>query len=260
MVFEDRELVQNIERCFTENMRRLEIITNVIFCSKHAASAFTVARHYSQTWPATGLDPPSTRSQPPQRSGSSGMCFTQGAGYMVNLLWIQDMSLKDWLLSDHGHGNPGRNDLVRSNSLDLTVTRCEPLVQPIGTWRRMGTYADCSLADVHWARKQKVRAVAAVENGIDYWRRHLPHDHPAALLAPASASPTPLHTPTAFPAFPPLPPVGLAQAPILPIPKICGSLANEIVQLRREIDERLVLTDLDGLLRRVAARVNTTRA
>ena len=85
--------------------------------------------------------------------------FTLGAGYMVNLLWIQDMSLKDWLPSDHGHGNPGRYDLARSNSLDLTVTRGEPPVQPIGTWRRLGTYADFSLADVHWARKQKVRAV-----------------------------------------------------------------------------------------------------
>ena len=178
--------------------------------------------------------------------------FTPGAGYMVNLLWIQDMSLKDWLLSDHGHGNPGRYDLARSNSLDLTVTRGEPPVQPIGTWRRLGTYADYSLADVHWARKQKVRAVAAVNNGIDYWRRHLPHDHPAALLAPASAPPTPLHTPTALPAFPPLPPVGLAQAPSLPIPEFCGSLATEIAQLRHEIDERPVLEGRDGLLRRKA--------
>ena len=180
--------------------------------------------------------------------------FTPGAGYMVNLLWIQDMSLKDWLLSDHGLGNPGRYDLARSNSLDLTVTRAEPPVQPIGTWRRLGTYADFSLADVHWARKQKVRAVAAVDKGIDCWRRHLPHDHPAALLAPASAPspPTPLHIPTALPAFPPLLPVGLAQAPTLPIPEICGSLANEIAQLRHEIDERPVLEGGDGLLRRKA--------
>ena len=59
--------------------------------------------------------------------------FTPGAGYMVNLLWIQDKSLKDWLLSDHGHGNLGRYDLARSNSLDLTVTRGKPPVQPIGT-------------------------------------------------------------------------------------------------------------------------------
>ena len=113
----------------------------------HVAS-FPHARRFSQTWPVTGLDPPSTRSQPPQRTGSSGMCsssrtwttkartsFTPGAGYMVNLLWIQDMSLKDCLLSDHGHGNPGRYDLARSNSLDLTVTRGEPPVQPIETWR-----------------------------------------------------------------------------------------------------------------------------
>ena len=35
---------------------------------------FPHARRCSQTWPATGLDPPSTRSQPPQRTGSSGMC------------------------------------------------------------------------------------------------------------------------------------------------------------------------------------------
>ena len=175
--------------------------------------------------------------------------FTPGAGYMVNLL---NMSLKDWLLSDHGHGNPGRYDLARSNSLDLTVTRGKPPVQPMGTWRRLGAYADFSLADVHWARKQKVRAVAAVDGGIDYWRRHLPHDHPAALLAPASAPPTPLHTPTALPAFLPLPPVGLAQAPTLPIPEICGSLANEIAQLRHEIDERPVLEGRDGLLRRKA--------
>ena len=35
---------------------------------------FPHARRFSQTWPATGLDPPSTRSQPPQRTGSSGMC------------------------------------------------------------------------------------------------------------------------------------------------------------------------------------------
>ena len=132
---------------------------------------FPHARRFSQTWPATGLDPPSTRSQPPQlefthlddegrdQGNSVGLVqsFTPGAGYMVNLLWIQDMSLKDWLLSDHGHRNPGRSDLARSNSLDLTVTRGEPPVQPIGTWRRLGTYADYSLADVHWARKQKVR-------------------------------------------------------------------------------------------------------
>ena len=162
------------------------------------------------------------------------------------------MSLKDWLLNGHGHGNPGQYDLARSNSLDLSVTRGEPPVQPIGTWRRVGTYADYSLADVHWARKHKVRAVAAVDKGIDNWRRHLPHDRPAALLAPASAPPTPLHTPTALPAFPPLPPVGLAQAPTLPIPKICGSLANDIAQLRHEIDERLVLEGGDGLLRREA--------
>ena len=94
--------------------------------------------------------------------------------------------------------------------------------------------------------------MAAVDNGIDYWRRHLPHDHPAALLAPASAPSTPLHTPTALPAFPSLPPVGLAQAPTLPIPEICGSLANEIAQLRHEIDDRPVLEGWDGLLRRTA--------
>ena len=68
------------------------------------------------------------------------------------------------------------------------------------------------------------------------------------LLAP----PTPLHTPTALPALPPLPPVGLAQAPILPVPEICGSLANEIAQLRHEIDERPVLEGGDGLFRRKA--------
>ena len=111
----------------------------------HVASSspvFPHARRFSQTWPATGLDQPSTRSQPPsahwfvgdvlefrhlddegQDQGNSvGLVqsFTPGAGFMVNLLWIQDMSLKDWLLSDHGHGNPLRYDLARSNSLDLT--------------------------------------------------------------------------------------------------------------------------------------------
>ena len=35
---------------------------------------FPHARRFSQTWPATGLDPPSTRWQPPQRTGSSGIC------------------------------------------------------------------------------------------------------------------------------------------------------------------------------------------
>ena len=34
--------------------------------------------------------------------------FTPGAGYMVNLLWIHDMSLKDWLLSDE----PKDDDLL----------------------------------------------------------------------------------------------------------------------------------------------------
>ena len=125
-------------------MRRLAIITIVIMSEGvsvqstprlpllwHVASSspvFPHARRFSQTWPATVLDPPSTRSQPPQRTGLSGMLefthledegqdqgnsvglvqsFTPGAGYMVNLLWIEDMSLKDWLLSDHGLGNPG---------------------------------------------------------------------------------------------------------------------------------------------------------
>ena len=55
-----------------------------------------------------------------------------------------------------------------------------------------------------------------------------------------------------LPAFPPLPPVGLAQVPTLSIPEICGSLANEIAQLRHEIDERPVLEGGDGLLRRKA--------
>ena len=253
------------------------------FCSRHAASAFSVARglfeplffHTRVALAKHGRQLGWTRLRPARsllwfvgdvlefthlddegqdQGNSVGLVqsFTPGAGYVVNLLWIQDMSLKDWLLSDHGHGNPGRYDLARSNSLDLTVTRGEPPVQPIGTWRRLGTYADYSLADVHWARKQKVHAVAAVDKGIDYWRRHLPHDHPAAPLAPASALPTPLQTPTAPSAFPPLPPVDLAQAPNLPVPEICGSLANEIAQLRHEIDERPVLEGGDGLLRRKA--------
>ena len=72
------------------NLRRLAIITIVIMSEGvsvqstprlpllwHVASSspvFPHARRFSPTWPATGLDPPSTRSQPPQRTGSSGMC------------------------------------------------------------------------------------------------------------------------------------------------------------------------------------------
>ena len=101
----------------------------------HVAS-FSHARRFSQTWPATGLDMPSTRSQPPHRTGSSGMCSssriwttkarTRGtqldssrASRRVRVTWSISSGSKTChsrigLLSDHGHGNPGRYDLARS--------------------------------------------------------------------------------------------------------------------------------------------------
>ena len=145
----------------------------------HVAS-FSHARRFSQTWPATGLDPPSDPlaassaqlvrrgcarvhldDEGQDQGNSVGLVqsFTPGAGYMVNLLWIPRHVTQGLAPERSCHGNPGRYDLARSNSLDLTVTRGEPPVQPIGTWRRLGTYVDYSLADVHWVCKQKVRAV-----------------------------------------------------------------------------------------------------
>ena len=223
-----------IRRCFSEPRICVGWPSSVrrCFCSKHAASAFTVARglfeprffHTRVALAKHGRQLGWTRFRPARsllsalvRRGCARV-HTLGrrrpgpgelsAGYMVNLLWIQDMSLKDWLLSDHGHGNPGRYDLARSNSLDLTVTRGEPPVQPIGTWRRLGTYADYSLADVHWAASRKCarwpRSTRASTTGAAIFLMII---LPLHLLPP-----TPLHTPTALPAFPPLPPVGLAYS------------------------------------------------
>ena len=57
-------------KVFVHSTPRLPLLWHVASSSP----VFPHARRFSQTWPATRLDPPSTRSQPPQRTCSSGMC------------------------------------------------------------------------------------------------------------------------------------------------------------------------------------------
>ena len=98
-----------------------------------------------------------------------------GIGFDVNLFWVEQGDLKNWLESDTGHGNPGWYSPARSTATDLTRTVGDPPIQPIGTWRLIGRWNHFTLQEISWLegrRRSHVHAVACA--AIDSWRASLP--------------------------------------------------------------------------------------
>ena len=71
-----------------------------------------------------------------------------GIGFDVNLFWVEQGDLKNWLESDTGHGNPGWYSPARSTATDLTRTVGDPPIQPIGTWRLIGRWNHFTLQEI----------------------------------------------------------------------------------------------------------------